>query len=141
MMLQQQSLKKVMFLLVLALLLGVGFSFLGASSNVHAATLDTRANVVAPQADQQCTPFNPTVPGGEAHWTKCINYSGLWTSVTVDGWVKDTRADGKCAQVKAIFNDGTDTDYSPKACPAGHKQSFSWNHVGASAASVYLFTS
>src|SRR5689334_140204 len=36
-MVQQQSLKNVMILFVLAVLLGVGFSFLGASSNAHAA--------------------------------------------------------------------------------------------------------
>ena len=132
-MLQQQSLKKVMSLFALALLLGVSFSFLGGSSNVHAATLDTRAGVVAPH---DCTVKDVSVGfwgAAEAHWTKCINAS----STTVNGWVKDTDADGQCGQVYAIFNNGK--THSMKACGNGTVKYFNWTEptVGAS---VYLRT-
>jgi hypothetical protein len=133
MMLQQQSLKNVMTLFVLALLLGVGFSFLGGSSHAHAATLGARADVATPH---DCTTKEVSVGfwgAAEAHWTKCINAS----STTVNGWVKDTDADGQCGQVYAIFSNGK--TYSMNACGNGTVKYFNWSEptVGAS---VYLRT-
>ncbi len=75
-----------------------------------------------------------TVRGGEARWTKCIGDG--WTSV--DGWVKDTRKDGKCAQVYARFANGAGPK-SNLACPSGEVEGFSWKEPGIGA-SVYLRT-
>ncbi|MFG2129206.1 hypothetical protein ACGFNV_15590 [Streptomyces sp. NPDC048751] len=56
--------------------------------------------------------------------------------------MKDTRADGKCAQVKAMYSSGT--QWSAKACPAdpdnpSHIRYFDFNGPGSSVP-VYLFT-
>lgn len=75
--------------------------------------------------------------GAEADWN--VSCSGNW--VHVFGNVTDTAADGECARVYAIWNDGG-VDYSAKACPKGQTKEFdfSWhNYTNASnAASVYL---
>lgn len=79
--------------------------------------------------------FNPTIPGGKAHWTiDCVN-----GQAGIVGWVKDTRSDGKCIQVKALWSDGT-TKLSPRACPKNSKKSFNMSHAG-SAVNGYLFQS
>lgn len=57
--------------------------------------------------------------GGDADWT--INCSG--GKVDVFGNVTDTAADGECARVYAVYNDGT-KQYSSKACPEGETQEF-----------------
>jgi hypothetical protein len=57
--------------------------------------------------------------------------------VSINGWVKDTSSDGKCAQVKAVYPNGT--QWSPKACPKGETQYFDFNGPGSSVP-VYLFT-
>ena len=73
-----------------------------------------------------CTPQGAvTVPGGEARWTKCIGDG--WTSV--DGWVRDTREDGKCAEVFARFANGT-PHTSNRACPSGDVERFNWKEPG-----------
>jgi hypothetical protein len=57
--------------------------------------------------------------GGEAHWTLGCAGNGI----SVDGWVKDTDADGQCAEVNAFFPaDGSWR--SAKACPKGKVQKF-----------------
>ncbi len=107
-----------------------------------AATLCTAAFIlvglgVTPvaYAGPDCRPQGAvTVPGGEARWTKCIGDG--WTSV--DGWVKDTRKDGKCAEVYARFANGAGTK-SNRACPKGEVEHFSWKEPGIGA-SVYLRT-
>lgn len=66
-----------------------------------------------------------TVPGGEARWTKCIGDG--WTSV--DGWVRDTREDGKCAEVFARFANGT-PHTSNRACPINEVERFNWKESG-----------
>ncbi|MGH3813658.1 MAG: hypothetical protein ACRDUV_14595 [Pseudonocardiaceae bacterium] len=74
------------------------------------------------------------VPGAEARWTKCIGDG--WTSV--DGWVRDTREDGKCAEVYARFANGTHHQ-SKRACPKDDVERFSWKESG-SGVSVLLRT-
>lgn len=79
--------------------------------------------------------FNPKIRGGEAHWTiDCIN-----GNAGVNGWVKDTRSDGKCIQVKATWNDGT-TKLSPRACPKNDKKSFELRGPGKTV-KAYVFQS
>ena len=71
--------------------------------------------------------------GAEAHWT--INCGA--GRVSVDGWVKDTDADGQCAQVYAYFPADGSTKYSAKACPEGDVKEFTLTGPGSSA-NVYL---
>jgi len=78
--------------------------------------------------------FNPDIRGrAEAHWT--LSCSG--GKITMTGWVKDTKSDGKCAYVKAVFSDGS-SPTPAKACPSGDKTSFSWSGPG-SLADGYLY--
>ncbi|MYS86875.1 hypothetical protein [Embleya scabrispora] len=74
---------------------------------------------------------NVSVNGGEAHWT-------VWCSggrVYVDGYVKDTKADGKCAEVYGSV--GSVAVNSANACPKNTKKTFAWNAPGSSVA-LYL---
>lgn len=71
------------------------------------------------------------INGAEAHWT-------VWCSgsrVYVDGYVKDTKADGKCAEVYGSV--GSVAVNSANACPKGNKKTFAWNASGNSV-SLYL---
>lgn len=61
-----------------------------------------------------------TVSGGTATWR--VSCSG--GTATVSGSVRDTKADGLCAQVHVIFANGA-SSYSPRACPAGQTRTFS----------------
>jgi hypothetical protein len=81
-----------------------------------------------------CEPSSHTVPGGEARWTKC--FGDNWTSV--DGWVRDTRKDGKCAEVYTRFANGA-SHQSSRACPKDDVERFSWKEPGIGVA-VYLRT-
>jgi hypothetical protein len=76
--------------------------------------------------------FHPSTSGGEAAWT--VECSGA--KVYVDGWVKDTDADGKCAYVKAFI--GTSGRREAKACPKGTTTKFHWSGDG-NAATAYLY--
>ncbi|MET8681763.1 hypothetical protein ABZW18_30315 [Streptomyces sp. NPDC004647] len=51
--------------------------------------------------------------------------------------MKDTRSDGKCAQMYGTFNTGRAWT-SPKACPKGNKKSFTRSQQGATNSSVQL---
>jgi len=80
--------------------------------------------------------FGPSIRGAKAHWTlSCAN-----GRITMKGWVEDTRSDGKCAQVRGEFSDGTYD--SEKSCPAGreHRKSFEWSGPGQ-IANGYLYIS
>lgn len=76
---------------------------------------------------------NVTVSGGQASWS----HSCSGGNIRVSGWVKDTRADGKCAQVKAEYSNGT--QWSAKACPSGSVKYFDFSGPG-NYVPVYLFT-
>jgi hypothetical protein len=81
--------------------------------------------------------FNPDVPGAKAYWeVQCTS-----KSVRISGWVEDTRADGKCAKVKAIYDDDNDsTYYSRAACPKGERQTFTSPYRPGNSVSAYLYT-
>lgn len=104
-----------------------GFLILAGLSMAPAAYADASAADCKPQGVV-------TVPGGEARWTKCIGDG--WTSV--DGWVQDTREDGKCAEVFARFANGAGQT-SKRACPSGDVERFSWKESGRGV-SVHLRT-
>lgn len=70
--------------------------------------------------------FNPKVPGAKAHWEISCNASR--NTVTIEGWVEDTKSDGKCAKVSANIN-GT-TKRSAAACPKGDREEFKWTATG-----------
>jgi len=86
----------------------------------------------APPAAACDPPKDVSVRGAEAHWTECHN--GRRTQV--DGWVKDTRADGKCAEVYSMFSNGK-TERSAKACPNGQVERFHFDQP-AGDAQTYL---
>ncbi|MBW9211776.1 hypothetical protein KV100_19170 [Mumia sp. zg.B21] len=81
-------------------------------------------------------PINVYITGGESHYTiRCANDGGV-IYVTVEGWLKDTKSDGKCIQVKAWMD--SLYRYSNKACPKGEVETFSWRARGSSA-NVYTY--
>jgi len=72
------------------------------------------------------------ISGAESHYT--ITCSNGYTYV--NGRVRDTRADGRCAQVKAQI--GPTWFYSEAACPKDTVRYFSW-HERASGANVWTY--
>lgn len=71
------------------------------------------------------------IGGAESHYTlNCSN-----GNIYVDGRVKDTRSDGRCARVKALINGVW--HYSDRACPNGTTRYFSWSGAGNTA---YVYT-
>ena len=110
----------------------------GAAVAVSTAGLTTLALATPASAGTCGQTYNATVSGGQASWS--LSCSG--GRIRVAGWVKDTKADGKCAQVKAVYSDGT--RWSAKACPAdtdnpNHIRYYDFNGPGSSVP-VYLFT-
>lgn len=90
--------------------------------------------VATPASAASCgTVWDVYISGGESHYT--VDCFG--TTYRVSGYVKDTRADGKCAQVKAVFGSGT--QYSPRACPKGTSRNFDLS--GTRGVNVYTFLS
>jgi hypothetical protein len=99
-----------------------------------AAAAWTTFGAAGPAAAGTCgQTFQPRVNGGEAAWN--LYCSG--GRITISGWVKDTKADGKCAYVKA-FGDGQQLLPHPKACPKDTKTNFSWT-VNGSTIDAYLY--
>lgn len=93
---------------------------------VAALTLSTLAVDVGTASAAPCSSTkNPSVRGGEAGWSvRCVSSR----TTIVNGWVKDTKADGKCAHVVIFFPDGNTKDV--KACPKGTKREFSYPTTG-----------
>lgn len=79
--------------------------------------------------------FSPSTSGGEAGW----NVQCVGNKVVIDGWVKDTKADGKCAFVKAFasFTDGQSRKEA-KACPKDTRTKFYWEAWGTEI-NAYLY--
>jgi hypothetical protein len=77
--------------------------------------------------------FQPRVNGGEAAWSLYCHGG----TIRIDGWVKDTKADGKCAYVKA-FGGGKAMTPHAKACPKNTKTPFSWSTSGTTI-DAYLY--
>jgi hypothetical protein len=75
--------------------------------------------------------FNPSVGGGAAAWT--ITCTG--GKVSVNGWVKDTDADGKAAEVYGTWEDGSNFG-TVRAGGEGTKKEFNKSHSGSH---VYLY--
>lgn len=57
-----------------------------------------------------------------------------------EGFVEDTKADGKCAYVKAFANTGDARVPLAKACPKGSRTNFDWKVNGATDITAYLYT-
>lgn len=60
--------------------------------------------------------------------------ASLWCDegrIHIDGWVKDTAADGQCAEVNGRI--GNRVLDSPNACPKGEKKYFSYDGKGSTA--------
>jgi hypothetical protein len=91
----------------------------------------------SPAAADQCrNTRNVYIPGGESHYTITCDKDG---HVVVDGWLKDTRNDGKCVRVKAqIYSVWY---YSNKACPKGEVEYFHWRSTKPTKyANVWTYT-
>jgi hypothetical protein len=69
--------------------------------------------------------FHPKVNGGEAAWSLSC-HGGV---ITISGWVRDTRADGRCARVRVHMPNG-DVHYSQRACPRGRQHNFTFSGRG-----------
>jgi hypothetical protein len=71
--------------------------------------------------------YSPTVPGGAAGWTlSCAN-----GKIRVQGWVKDTRADGKGAEVYGTWGNGSNFG-TVRAAGEGTIKRFNKVHSGSS---------
>ncbi|MFC4334666.1 PNPOx family protein [Salininema proteolyticum] len=68
---------------------------------------------------------------GEAYWK--VTCSGGKT--TIRGWHKDLKADGDCVQVYGSV--GSQSFYTPKACPKGERESWTRTLSGTSNIKVY----
>ncbi|WP_431945414.1 hypothetical protein [Actinacidiphila sp. bgisy167] len=74
----------------------------------------------------------PLIDGATAEWK--LRCSG--NNVTVQGWLQDTRTDGKCAVVRINAGNG---DYKTKsACSSGVREQFSFTFAGTRSAQVRL---
>lgn len=99
-----------------------------------AASAITLLGPASPASAGSCgQTFQPRVNGGEAAWNLYCSGGTIW----IEGWVKDTKADGKCAYVKA-FGGGAAMNPHAKACPKGVKTDFSWS-TGGSNIDAYLY--
>jgi len=70
---------------------------------------------------------NLIITGATAHWT--LTCSG--GNITMRGFVVDTAADGRCAQVLATV--GRVKHRSARACPKGDVDTFVWTERGSRA--------
>jgi hypothetical protein len=75
--------------------------------------------------------FSPSVGGGAAGWT--LTCAG--GKIRAQGWVKDTKADGKAAEVYGTWGDGSSFG-TVRAGGNGTKVTFDKGHAGST---VYLY--
>ncbi|WP_328923616.1 hypothetical protein OG429_02580 [Streptomyces sp. NBC_00190] len=91
-----------------------------------------------PASAAQCpASASPKTDGAMAHWEqRCVKDGGT-NYLIIDGWVEDTRMDGKCAYVTAdpYFDSASRT---AKACNSGVRQNFHWEFRGEYGADVRL---
>jgi hypothetical protein len=78
---------------------------------------------------------NVTVTGGQASWNLVCASGGI----TIGGWVKDTKADGKCAHIKAFAGNGDSRVPLATACPKGTVTNFSWRVNNTQDIRAYLY--
>jgi len=69
---------------------------------------------------------------GESHYTVSCRGGGVFVS----GYVKDTLPDGKCVQVRVVYNNGS--QYSDKACPDPSTKTFDLKGPGPVSVYTYL---
>lgn len=100
------------------------------------ATAAPEAATAAVQSRASCgATFNPVISGARAYWQVNCPRRG---KVNISGWVQDTAANGRCAKVRAIYEDGS-TWFSPAACPKGQRKNFSSNTRRGSSVKAYLY--
>jgi hypothetical protein len=110
-------------------LVGVAFVIAGvaglATPAAAAATGAAEAASIAaapppPPRPGRCGPYYRIgIGGGEAMVRECRPNR---TQIRVNGWVRDTRRDFKCAQVYAAYNVSRKRDFGKKACGIGTKK-------------------
>jgi hypothetical protein len=84
-----------------------------------------------------CYTHDIEVPGGRAHYTECKSPD---RNISVNGWVKDLRSDGKCAQIYGYWAPDYSYFESSRACPNGTVKQYSFYRRGVDDALVYLRT-
>lgn len=93
-------------------------------------------SVPPPPAPGKCGPYYTIdTSGGHASVRECRIGS---TQIQVNGSVKDTAADGQCAQVYASYDVYRYTDYGPRACPQGEVIYFYLPQRSGTNAYIYL---
>ena len=85
------------------------------------------AGTCAPRDINGVNVFSPVIPGGIAHWRLTCTP----THITMRGFVVDTAADGRCAQVTATV--GGVPHSSLRACPKDDVKTFVWTERGSQA--------
>jgi hypothetical protein len=107
-------------------------SLVGAIGTGAAISAAVMATSPAPALAAGCnTTWNVSIRGGQSHYS--VDCFGA--TYRVSGWVKDTKPDGKCAQVRAVFGSGV--KWSSRACPNGTRRDFSFSGTGG--VNVYTF--
>jgi hypothetical protein len=77
---------------------------------------------------------SPVAPGGKASWQLACTSKGL----KIFGWVEDTRADGLCATITAVSEDGVGRIDMKEACGYRVRTNFDIFFAGNRAAKVTL---
>ncbi|NUT53127.1 MAG: hypothetical protein HOV94_38460 [Saccharothrix sp.] len=107
-----------------------GLAIASAMTGTSAATTEPDSDVIVIQGTCGDT-FHPSTTGGEAAWT--ITCGG--GRVRAQGWVKDTKADGKGAEVYGSWGDGA-SFVTVRAAGNGTRVDFNKDHAGTV---VYLY--
>lgn len=87
----------------------------------------------APQA--ACQAYDISTGGGFVHYQECNEGWGT----TVEGYVKDTSADGRCAWAYTKLNGGRDIVNEAKACPKSTETYFWWSYPGYAPVQVQVY--
>jgi hypothetical protein len=114
-------------------------ALLGAANPVFAANGSSSTPPASERLFAPCWSVfnNVTVDGGAASWSiSCSN----GTDARITGQVTDTKADGKCATIKAFANNGLSRVPLASACPNGKTVKFDWTAPGANDIRAYLYT-
>jgi hypothetical protein len=106
----------------------VSGALLGATPSVAAPTAPDGVVIIQGTCGQT---FNPSVGGGAAGWT--LTCAG--GKIRAQGWVKDTDADGKAAEVYGTWGDGASFG-TVRAGGEGTTVKFDKSHAGST---VYLY--
>jgi invasion protein IalB len=96
------------------------------ASGLLMATAPTAAAASCPSS------WEPTVPGAKGKWTLSCKNGAL----SINGWIEDTRADGRCARLQIETAKGTRETIT--ACGKGTRTNFQKVYRNESSATLLL---